>query len=71
MLLSKDELEHIESVSFAMFEEFNDGEDILLLLLLLLLLSALLIFIGGINKGRFVLEFEFKSLMVLFIGVFI
>jgi len=60
-----DELEFIEDVSFIRFEEFNEGED----MLLLILLFALLLFIGGINEGIF--SFEFKSLIVLFMGLFI
>ena len=60
-----DELEFIEDVSFIIFEEFNEGED----MLLLILLFALLLFIGERNEGIF--SFEFKSLMVLFMGLFI
>ena len=65
VLLFMDELEFIEDVSFIIFEEFNEGED----MLLLILLFALLLFIGERNEGIF--SFEFKSLIVLFMGLFI
>ena len=63
LLLLKDELEHIDSVSFIMLEEFKEWDVIFILLMLLLgfvlalALFWMLILIGELNIGIFVLEF--------------